>query len=455
MGEWLPHRTIHLIGIGGAGMSALARVLSGAGHTVTGSDLYPSGVLDSLRDIGLVVWAGHKPERVQAADLVVASSAVPATDPEWQAAMAAGTPCWMRPQLLEEMTSRVRTVGATGTHGKSSTSAMLVTALRHVGVSPSFVVGADLVDLRTNAAYGSDPLLVLEADEAFGTFESLHLTGLIVTNVAADHLDHFGTVEEVEAAFTRVVRKVEGPVVACADDPGSAALAARTGVMTYGLAPESTFVIAELEQRSDGFWFRIQGPDLDQRAVSTRPGLHMLRNAAAVLALGSLLGYDPAGLASGLERFHGIRRRFEHRGTVGGVTVIDDYAHHPTEVSATIRAARQTNPARLVAVFQPHLYSRTERLAGEFGSALALADVVIVTDVYGSREAPIPGVTGELVSAASIRAGADPVSYVAHRADLAEAVASVARAGDVVVLMGAGDITVVAGELIQLLDAAR
>jgi UDP-N-acetylmuramate--alanine ligase len=449
----LPHRRIHLIGVGGAGMSALARVLGGAGHTITGSDLHPSPALDALSDLGLEVWSGHDPDRIGAVDLVVASSAIPDSDPEWETAGRERIPCWHRPQLLEAITAAIPTIGATGTHGKSSSTAMMVTAIQAAGGSPSFVVGADLLDLRTNAAFGADPLLVLEVDEAFGTFEHLHLHGLMVTNIEADHLDHFGSLDAIESAFTRVARKVDGPVVVCRDDPGGARLAARVSSATYGLDPASTFVVDDLTLGPEGAGFRLVGPDTDVRVEIKRPGVHMARNAAGVVALTSMLGYDPQAIAEGLSGFHGVRRRFEHRGTVGQVTVIDDYAHHPTEVAATLRAAREIGPRRLWAVFQPHLYSRTERLAGEFGAALALADRAIVCDVYGSRESPIPGVTGELVAAAAVRAGGRDVEYVAHRSDVARRLAGLVEPGDLVVFMGAGDITTAAGELVTLLGA--
>lgn len=449
----VPHRRIHLIGVGGAGMSALARILSGAGHIVTGSDLHPSPALDSLSDLGLEVWSGHEPSRIGGADLVVASSAIPENDPEWEMAGRQGIRRWHRPQLLEAITGAIPTIGATGTHGKSSSTAMMVTAIRAAGGSPSFVVGADLLDLRTNAAHGSDPLLVLEVDEAFGTFEHLHLGGLMVTNIEADHLDHFGTLDAIEAAFTRVARKVDGPVVACRDDPGAARLAARVGSSTYGLDALSTFVIGDLALGPDGARFRLRGPGTDVRVDIRRPGIHMARNAAGVVALTALLGYDPQAIADGLAGFHGVRRRFEHRGTVGEVMVIDDYAHHPTEVAATLRGARQMGARRLWAVFQPHLFSRTERFAGEFGAALALADRAVVCDVYGSRESPIPGVTGEMVAAATVRAGGRDVEYVPHRSDLATRLAAMVEPGDLVVFMGAGDITTAAGELVTLLGA--
>ncbi len=454
MGDLVPFKSVHIIGVGGAGMSALARMLAGSGTLVTGSDLYPSPALSELAELGLSVWSGHDPERAGLAELVVASSAIPESDPEWKRAATAGITRWRRPRLLGEISRVIPTVGATGTHGKSSSAAMMVTALRATGLTPSFVIGSDLIDLRTNAGYGTDDLFVLEVDEAFGTFEELTLSGLMVTNIEADHLDHFGSLEEIEAAFVRVMRNVTGPVVACADDPGSSQAAERASSLTFGVDPESTFVVSEVVSGGSQMRFRVRGPDCDEQVTLNRPGMHMVRNAAGVIALGTLLGYPPAGLAEGLAAFHGIRRRFENRGTVAGVTVIDDYAHHPTEIAATLRAARpMVGVGRLVAVFQPHLYSRTDRLHREFGSALALADLVVVCDVYGSRETPVPGVTGELVADAAVRAGSEDVHYVAHRVDVAPIVQGLVRVNDLVVVMGAGDITATAGELIAALGS--
>jgi UDP-N-acetylmuramate--alanine ligase len=453
MGELDRTRRVHIVGVGGAGMSALAKLLAARDLVVTGSDLRASESLIRLEELGLTVWAGHRPEEAARADLVVASSAVPDSDPELAAAAAAGARVWRRPELLAALTAEVPTVGPTGTHGKTSSAGMMVAALRAIGRDPSFVVGGELVDLRTNAAVGTDDLLVLEVDEAFGTFEHVHLRGLQVTNVEAEHLEYFASFAELERAFERVARKVAGPVVASADDPGARRLAERTSVATYGTDPAATWRIGDVVLEPWSVRFRLDGPEGGTRVEIPRPGLHVARNAAGALALLASLGFDLAAAAEGLAAFHGVKRRFELRGTVAGVTVVDDYAHHPTEVAATLTAARRVGPGTLWAVFQPHLFSRTERLHREFGEALALADRVVVTDVYGSREAPRPGVTGELVAAAARSAGARDVHYVAHRSDLAGFVSGGATPGDLVVTMGAGDITLVPAELLAILAA--
>ena len=443
--------SIHLVGAGGAGMSALAKLLFQQGRTVTGSDMKQSPALADLSDLGIDVWAGSRPDAVVGVDLVVASSAVPATDPELVAAEAAAVTVWQRPQLLGALTSVMPAIGVTGTHGKTSSTALLVTALRAMGRDPSFVVGGDLVDQRTNAHLGEESLFVLEADEAFGTFLHLDLVGLMVTNVDAEHLEHYGDVAALEDAFASVVERTRGPVLVGIDDPGGRRLADHTGAASYGTAPDALWRIEHVAEAPSTVAFRLIGPDSILEVEVGRPGAHMARNAAGALALIGTLGMDIGAAAASFKRFAGVRRRFEVRGEVGGVTLIDDYAHHPTEVAATLSAARRGPWRRLWAVFQPHLFSRTLALHDQFGAAFALADRVVITDVFPAREAPIPGVTGELVADAARRAVPAKVDYLPHRADLAGFLASAVEPGDVVLTMGAGDITSLADELVPLL----
>lgn len=434
-------------------MSALAKILAGQGHKVSGSDQRAGAAVDLLVDLGLEVWEGSRPERIGSCDLVVASSAVPDGDAELKAARAARVPVWRRPRLLEVLTEMMPAIGPTGTHGKTTTTALLVTGLRAAGADCSFIIGGELVAMGTNAHLGDDDVLVVEVDEAFGTFEHLRLRGLVVTNVEQDHMDHFKSPDELEESFVRVVRGVDGPVIACLDDPGAARVAARTGVLTYGTARDADWRIEGFRSTEGRGRFRLQGPESSVHVTLPRPGRHFARNASGALALLAELGHDVEAAAAGLLAFAGVRRRFESRGTVGGVRIIDDYAHHPTEVAATLGEASGFGSPRVWAVFQPHLYSRTRDMHREFGAALAQADGVVVTDVYGSREAPIPGITGELVASAAQRAGAGCVEYVPHRADVAGRLAELVEEGDMVVTMGAGDITLVAAELARALEA--
>ncbi len=448
----LPYKRIHIVGAGGAGMSAVAKVLVAQGYDVSGSDLRGGATLQGLADIGVAVFTGHHPDVAVSADLVVASSAVPEYDEELVAAHDEGIPTWRRPQLLSALTSDITTIGATGTHGKTTTSALMITALRSTGVDPSFVIGGDLAGLGSNGHLGTSDLLVLEADEAFRTFESLHLDGLVVTNVEPEHLEHFGTPQDLVDSFVSVAEAVSGPVVACVDDRGAAEVASRANTLTYGQSPAAAWRIEDLERKAPGSIFQLVGPARSVEVELRQPGRHVALNAAGGLALLAELGHDLDALARGLAAFRGVGRRWEHRGTVGGVVLFDDYAHHPTEVRATLEAASGVAQGRLWAVFQPHLYSRTERLSDEFGAALSSADVVVVTDVYGAREAPVPGVTGELVANAARSAGAE-VHYVPHRADLADFLLPRVSSGDLVLTMGAGDITLLHTEFAARLGA--
>lgn len=447
MAELDAFKRIHIVGAGGAGMSGLAKILGRLGYEITGSDLKSSEALHTLSDLGLQVWSGSRPEEAVRADLVVASSAVPDEDLELTAARAAGVEVWRRPQLLRALTARMPAVGATGTHGKTTSTALMVAALRAAGRDPSYVVGGELTDLRSNAHLGEEDLFVLEADEAFGTFLELHLRGLLVTNVEPDHMDHYGTVDRLEDAFAQVVRAVKGPVVIGADDPGARRLAERTRRPTFGLASNAEWRITDLEEGGAAVRFVLRRGSRSLPVEVGRPGVHVARNAAGVLALLEELGFDPGAGAAGLVSFAGVKRRFEVRGTVEGVTIIDDYAHHPSEVAATLRAARRGEWHRIWAVFQPHLYSRTAELYREFGPAFSEADEAVITDVFGSREAPRPGVTGALVADAIRAATRCNVSYVPHRSDLARFLVGRLRPGDLVVTMGAGDITLVPDEL--------
>jgi UDP-N-acetylmuramate--alanine ligase len=450
----LDFERVHLVGAGGAGMSAIAKVLAGMGHIVSGSDLRGGSTLDRLEDFGINTHTGHRPDAARAADLVVASSAVPETDPEIAAAVEAGIPVWRRPELLAALTRGVETIGATGTHGKTTTTALLVSALRALGEDPSFIVGGDLADWNTNGHFGATPLLVIEADEAFRTFEMLHLAGLIVTNVEVEHVEHFGTETDLMDAFVGVASGVDGPVVACADDAGSSEVARRSGAVTYGMSPQADWRIVDLIGHDGGTRFELVGPTASAHVSLSRPGSHVARNAAGALTLLATLGRDIGLAAGGLATFRGVGRRWEHRGTVSGVTLVDDYAHHPTEVAATVQVARDLARGRVWAVFQPHLYSRTARFHDEFGEALSAADEIVVTDIYGSREEPVPGVTGAMVAEAVERHGGK-AHYVPHRRDLAEFLTARVGEGDLVLTMGAGDITLVPTELAVLLAERR
>lgn len=433
--------SIHLIGVGGSGMSALAKLLAQRGIRVTGSDLKPSDVVDALTDVGVDAWIGHRPERMGGADVVVASSAVPDRDAELVAAREAGVPTARRPALLRGLTASMPTIGFSGTHGKTSSTAMAVAALRACGRDPSFIVGGEIADLNTGAHLGSEDLLLLEADEAFGTFRHLHFAALGVTNIESDHLDYYGTVTAVEEAFAQVAGRTGGPVVGCVDDPGVRRLAERAPVIGYGTADDATWRISDVRGGAEPS-FTLTGPTGPHAVHLRQPGMHVIRNAAGVLSIFGELGLDVECAIAGLETFGGVRRRFEMKAKVGGVTLIDDYAHHPTEVASTVAAARAMTDGRVWVVFQPHRYTRTANLAPMFGAPLADADRIVVTDVYGAGERPEPGVTGKLVAEA-VRASGGAVTYIPRLGDVSEWIVGELDEGDTVILMGAGDVATI------------
>lgn len=447
----VPHR-VHLVGAGGAGMSGLAKILSQLGHAVSGSDLKPGRMLDALRDVGVDIWVGHAPERITGVDLVVSSSAVPERDPELIAAGEAGIPMWRRPRLLASVTEATPTVGLAGTHGKTTSTALAVAALRGAGGDPSFLLGGEVVGLNTGAHVGSDEVLVLEADEAFGTFRHLSLDAILVTNVESDHLDYYQTVAAMEDAFTQVVDRVSGPRLACIDDSGVRRLAQRSDVATYGFDQDADWLMSDLRHEAGRSTFVLSGPGAHLEVSLPKPGIHLASNAAGVIALLASLGHDAEDVAAGLAEFSGVRRRYEVRAITDGITIVDDYAHHPTEVAATIAAARLAGPGRVIAVFQPHRYTRTADLGHEFGEPLSLADAAIVTDVYAAGERPIIGVSGRLVAQAAEAAGAR-IDYIKRIGDVAGHLAPTLREGDTVLLLGAGDINSVAPELSAAIGA--
>ena len=452
----------HLVGVGGAGMSGIARILADRGFAVSGSDARDSPMLAGLAGRGVRTAVGHDAANLSlipgGPTAVVVSTAVRPDNPEVVAARAAGIAVVRRADALAALMTDRRSVCVAGTHGKTSTTSMLTVALQHAGLDPSFAIGGELTGSGLGAHHGQGDVFVAEADESDGSFLSFSPHGAIVTNIEPDHLDHHGTAEAYTAVFDQFIDRIEpgGFLVICADDPGSAALAARVRLrrlVTYGRAADAVVRLA-FDPASDPATGEPVVTLADGTAVPLRltvPGDHMLLNAVAALAAGVELGVDADLLAAGLAGYTGVRRRFELKGVAGGVTVYDDYAHHPTEVAAQLAAARGVVPAdgRLVVVFQPHLYSRTATFATEFGAALGTADLVVVLDIYGAREDPRPGVTGELITAA-VPAGPD-VRYHPERSTAARFVAEIVRAGDLVITMGAGDVTAIGPQLLTLL----
>lgn len=442
--------TVHLIGVGGAGMSSIAVVLTGMGHRVSGSDAKDSAVLGRLRSIGVMTFVGHRGHQIGDARLVVRSSAVGEDNPELRAAHEQGVPVLDRTAFLPLIAARTPFVSISGTHGKTTTSSMTASALEALGEEPSFLVGSRIASLGASAAYRGGPFMVLEADESDGSFLAGPRVGALVTNIEPDHLDHWGDWERLVDAFHEFLTGTDGPRVVCADDPTLAGFLAATQhgereMVGYGFAEDARFRIVSVGSDDRGVHGEVSTP---RGVVTLRlsvPGRHNLLNATGSLALLTSLGHDVGDVARALGSYTGVSRRFEARGTAGGADLVDDYAHHPTELRAAIAAGRSRSPERLVVVFQPHRYTRTRALWDDFARTFDGVDVLVVTDVYPAGEDPIEGVSASGLADA-VRRGSDVgrVDYLPTLEDAADHVADILRPGDLIMSLGAGDVTTIA-----------
>jgi len=454
-------RPVHFVGIGGAGMAGLAELFSRRGIAVSGCDQHPGSAAGDLARLGVSVVAGHDASHVGAARAVVHTSAVPPEHPELVAAREAGIPVIRRAEALGLAVNDGVVIGIAGTAGKTTTTVMTTEALREAGADPTGVTGGRVSSWGGNLSWGEPrpgaaALFVVEADEYDRSFLALSPTVAVVTNVEADHLDIYRDLEDIRETFARYVAPAR-VVVLCADDPGAASLALPNSaeIIRYGLeSPDARLVARGLRVAPGGTAFEI---DYDGKPAGSLtlpvPGVHNVRNALAALGAGIALGIPVGRMVPGLEAYSGVERRFQRVADIGGVTIVDDYAHHPAKIAATLEAARAAFPGRrLVVAFQPHLYTRTRDFADAFGRVLAAADVVYLTEIYPARERPLAGVDAGLIEQAVRRAG-QAVSWRGERAALAGALASAVRPGDVVLTLGAGDITRTAGELRDILAA--
>jgi len=448
-------RSIHVLGVGGPGMSAIASALVGMGHAVSGSDIVESAVLERLRSEGVVVYVGHSPDNIgRDVEAVAVSTAIPEDNPEIIAARARSLPVVRRTALLPAIAAERRTIAVAGTHGKTTTSSMLALILLGAGLDPSFLIGGEVSQLGTNAKWADGEWFVLEADESDGSGFSIDHEGLIVTNIEADHLEFHGSFENLYRAFERFVAATSGPVVLCADDPNTAEIARGVNAVTYGLSNDATVRIVGLEGSRSGVDFTVvaRGEELGRVHVPV-PGTHNALNACAAIALALQLGVSFDNCVAALATFGGVGRRFEPKGEANGVVFVDDYAHLPTEIAAAISAGRDGKWDRLVVVFQPHRYSRTEMLWQDYADAFVDADLLVLTGIYAAGEAPRAGVTGQLiVNAVAVAHPEQVVLYVAERDSVATVLASELRTGDLCLTLGAGDITTLADELLVLLE---
>ena len=446
--------TVHFIGIGGAGMSGIARLILGMGHAVTGSDVRDSSNITALRKLGAKIHIGHDSEKLGNPDTVVVTSALWTTNPELVLAQQRGLPILHRSALLAHLASRGKLISVAGAHGKTTSTGMVVTALSVLGADPSFVNGGVIQAYGTSSGSGSGELFVIEADESDSSFLHYKTAVAVITNVDPDHLDHFGSLEAFEAEFARFANAATDLVVISSDDPGAkrvTALLAHPKVMTFGEAEGADVRVVDLDASGALVKFGLKH---DGRAVVVElsvPGRHNALNAAGAVCTLLGLGYGLEEAAAAVASFAGTERRFELHGEVRGVRVYDDFAHHPTEVAAALHAARAVvGQGKLITVFQPHLYSRTRIFAQEFATALALSDQVVITDVYAAREDPEPGVTGETIS--SKFADYDKVHYVPLWDDTAKVAANLSESGDFIITMGCGDIFRMVPELLSALE---
>ena len=446
-------RRVHFVGIGGSGMSGIARLFLKAGIPVTGSDRVESDYTRALQELGAGIRIGHDAANVGDADTLVVTGALWQDNPEYLYALEHGIPVLHRSQALAWLTRESRLVAVAGAHGKSGTTGMIATALVELRADPSFVNGAVIEGLETNARHGDSGLFVIEADESDGSFLLYDTAIALILNIDDDHLDHYGSYEAVEDAFVTFADRARELVVISADDEGAREVIQRISnqrVVTFGESKGADVRVSEVT--TDGpVSFTLNWNGHDYRGRLRVPGRHHAHNAAGAFAVLTHLGVAPEAAISALQSYGGTHRRFELHGTIGGVSVYDDYAHHPTEVRAVLEAARTVvGDGRLIAVHQPHTYSRTQRLAGEFAETLEqYADETVVLDVFGAREDPVPGVTGELVS----ERFHDPtkVEYIPDWQRAADFTADFAREGDFVITLGCGNVNLIVPQLLESL----
>ena len=439
-------KKVHFVGIGGIGMSGIAELLINLGFEVTGSDMKTTNITENLQKHGAVIYEGHKPENVNDSDVLVYSSAVQMDNPELQRAKDKQIPIIRRAEMLSELLKLKQTsIAVGGTHGKTTTTSMMGAVLTEALLDPTLVVGGVVKSLDVNALLGQGDVIVAEADEFDKSFLQLTPTYAIITNIDTDHMDCYDSEEDLLNAFAQYANAIPfyGAVVACVDEPLIKRILPDISrpVITYGFSGDAEFQAERRLYREvrSTFVVKHRGKELGEVEMMV-PGAHNVKNALAVIALGTEMNIDFNTISNGLKQFSGVKRRFEIKGIFDDVMVVDDYAHHPTEVSATLRAIKNGWDRRLVAVFQPHLYSRTQDLYEDFARSFLISDVLLVTDVYPAREEPIAGVTGELITNMAKSMGHENVYWVEDKKRLVAAMKALVEPGDLVITMGAGDI---------------
>ncbi|MGE5484952.1 MAG: UDP-N-acetylmuramate--L-alanine ligase [Ignavibacteriales bacterium] len=458
---------VHFVAIGGAGMSGIAKVLLEMGYTVSGSDLKSSDGTRRLESMGASVYLGHDAGNVREADVVVVSSAVPEDNEEIIEARARNIPVIHRGEMLARLMEGRKGISVAGTHGKTTTTSMIAMALEKGGLDPTVLVGGEVADFGGNAKLGSGEYLVTEADESDGSFLRLRPHIAVVTNVDDDHLDYYGTIENVTAAFHEYIQGVQGSgfAVLCCDDarvraiafegdPGTGGARAGGRSVSYGVTGDWDYRAGNISLKSWSSSFDVfhNGHNVGEMGLQI-PGIHNVVNSLAAIAVGMEIGLEFDAIKQALSTFHGVQRRIQRVGVRGGVTVLDDYAHHPTEIRTTLKAVRQAVDGRIIVVFQPHRFSRTCLLQDEFGRAFELADEVIVMDIYpGPGEKPIKGVTSELVVSSILRRQGKRATYIREREAVARTAVRMAMPGDTIITVGAGDVWKLGDRMLELLD---
>jgi UDP-N-acetylmuramate--alanine ligase len=450
---------IHMVGIGGIGMSGIAEVLLTLGYSVSGSDTKPSTITERLQDLGATIYEGHKAENVEGAHVVVISSAVKADNPEVAEAHKRKIPVIPRAEMLAELMRLKYGIAVAGAHGKTTTTSMVASILAAAHLDPTFVVGGRVNQAGTTARVGKGEYFVVEADESDRTFLMFAPVVAVVTTIDREHLDQYASLEDIQGAFLQFVNRVPfyGAAVLCLDEPNVQAIIpnVKRPIITYGVSGQADLVISDIQLKGLGSEFRLtyKGEDLGMFHLPHPPGIHNVRNAAAAAAVALYLNVASDLIREGLAKFAGVGRRFDIKGTVNNITVVDDYGHHPSEIRATLEAARVCKFNRLLVLFQPHRYTRTEHLWDEFSRSFNLADVLALMDIYAAGEPPIPGISSEALAKSIREAGHKNVNYFNSMQNAIEFLLREARPGDAILTIGAGNVSRASNELMVLLGS--
>jgi UDP-N-acetylmuramate--alanine ligase len=450
---------IHMVGIGGIGMSGIAEVLLTLGYSVSGSDTKPSTITERLQDLGATIYEGHKAENVEGAHVVVISSAVKADNPEVAEAHKRKIPVIPRAEMLAELMRLKYGIAVAGAHGKTTTTSMVASILAAARLDPTFVVGGRVNQAGTTARVGKGEYFVVEADESDRTFLMFAPVVAVVTTIDREHLDQYASLEDIQGAFLQFVNRVPfyGAAVLCLDEPNVQAIIpnVKRPIITYGVSGQADLVISDIQLKGLGSEFRLtyKGEDLSMFHLPHPPGIHNVRNAAAAAAVALYLNVASDLIREGLAKFAGVGRRFDIKGTVNNITVVDDYGHHPSEIRATLEAARVCKFNRLLVLFQPHRYTRTEHLWDEFSRSFNLADVLALMDIYAAGEPPIPGISSEALAKSIREAGHKNVNYFNSMQNAIEFLLREARPGDAILTIGAGNVSRASNELMVLLGS--